>query len=75
MSDEAALGCLRLYCVGSTKYAVGIPNILRIISIGVPDILIYGAGVPKTGEAKYPVKPGQTQRDMPASSYSLKTEF
>ena len=32
---------LRSYCVGGTKYAVGIPNILRIISRGVPDILGY----------------------------------
>ena len=32
---------LRSYCVGGTKYAVGIPNILRIISMGVPDILGY----------------------------------
>ena len=59
MSDEAVLGRLRSYCVGGTKYAVGIPNILRIISMGVPDILyrIYSAGVPKTGEAKYPATP------------------
>ena len=32
---------LRSYCVGGTKYTVGIPNILRIISMGVPDILGY----------------------------------
>ena len=46
------------YCVGGTKYAVGIPNILRIISMGVTRYpRIYGAGVPKTGEDKYPVIP------------------
>ena len=32
---------LRSYCVGGANYPKGVPNILRIISMGVPDILGY----------------------------------